>query len=89
MKKREILAPCLSQMLFTHDPMRTCCIENEAFEEYARVAATLAAHLVDGEGPSEALRAALREWFGSELVAEAQLTDLDQAICAMVGNQAL
>ena len=89
LKKREILAPCLSQLLFTHDPMRTCCVENDANGEYDRVAATMVVRMAGGEIPSEALRAALREWFGSELVAETQLADLEQAICAMIGNQAL
>lgn len=89
MNRLDILVPWLSQLLFTHDPMRTCCVENDAYGEYDRVAVTMATRMAGGERPSEALRSALRDWFGSELVAETQLTDLDQAISAMVGNQAL
>ncbi|XKF16770.1 hypothetical protein LL947_06525 [Halomonas sp. BLK-85] len=60
----------LSRLLFEHDPMQTCCRENDAFDEYEYVASTLAVSMLDGELPKTALRSALTTWFGDELAAE-------------------
>lgn len=41
-------ASVISQALFQADPMRTCCVENECYDEYDRVAASAEIYLEEG-----------------------------------------
>ena len=61
-------ANVISQALFQADPMRTCCVENECYDEYGRVAASAEAYLEEGYTLAQALHKALRDSFGEELV---------------------
>ncbi|WP_280553466.1 hypothetical protein [Halomonas sp. 25-S5] len=70
----------LTQILFQHDPMGTCCRENDAFDEYDRIARDLAERLDDGDTPDVALPAVLRKGFGDELVQRADLTGVIEAL---------
>ncbi|WP_404296936.1 hypothetical protein [Halomonas sp.] len=70
----------LSQILFEHDPMGTCCRENDLFDEYDRIALELAERLEAGGTPDVALNAVLREWFGDELVERADLAGVIKAL---------
>ena len=70
----------LSQILFQHDPMGTCCRENDAFNEYDRIAFELAERLEAGDTPDVALNAVLREWFGDDLVEGADLASVIEAL---------
>ena len=53
----------ISQALFETDPMRTCCKENDCFDEYDTVAKDVAKRLLDGESLKQALQAEISEWF--------------------------
>jgi hypothetical protein len=53
----------ISQALFETDPMRTCCKENDCFDEYDKVAEDVAERLLGGESLKQALRAEISEWF--------------------------
>lgn len=70
----------LSELLFHADPMGTCCRENDAFDEYDRVARDLAERLEEGDTPDVALHAVLREWFGDEPVECADLAGVIEAL---------
>ncbi|WP_373190308.1 hypothetical protein [Halomonas sp.] len=70
----------LSDLLFHADPMGTCCRENDAFDEYDRIAFELAEHMEEGDRSDVALHQVLREWFGDELVERAQLADAIEAL---------
>jgi hypothetical protein len=43
--------------------MRTCCKENDCFDEYDKVAEDVAERLLGGESLKQALRAEISEWF--------------------------
>lgn len=58
----------ISHWLFTEDPMHTCCVENDAFDEYDAVALSLVEQLANGVDPHAALQAVLTASFGDELV---------------------
>lgn len=60
-------ANVISQALFQADPMRTCCVENECYDEYDRVAASAEMYLEEGYTLAQALHKALRDSFGKEL----------------------
>lgn len=70
----------LSQVLFQHDPMGTCCRENDLFDEYDRIAFELAERLGEGDTTDVALHAVLREWFGDDLVERADLASVIEAL---------
>ena len=70
----------LSHMLFHADPMGTCCRDNDAFDEYDRIARVQAKRLKGGDSPDVALHDVLREWFGDELVQRADLTGVIEAL---------
>jgi hypothetical protein len=53
----------ISQALFKTDPMRTCCKENDCFDEYDRVASDVLDRLVAGERLEQALSTEISEWF--------------------------
>lgn len=61
-------ASVISQALFQADPMRTCCVENECYDEYDRVAASAEIYLEEGYTLAQALHKALRDSFGIELM---------------------
>ncbi|MEX1196334.1 MAG: hypothetical protein WEB57_00540 [Pseudohongiellaceae bacterium] len=89
MKPQDLLVPRLSRLLFEHDPLRTCCVQNDAFDEYDRVALSLAERMLAGEAPEPAMRAALVEWFGEELVANASMAALNRALCDLLASRPL
>ena len=70
----------LSQILFQHDPMGTCCRENDATDEYDRIAQDLAGPPEEGDTPEVALHEVLRKWFGDELVEGADLAGVIEAL---------
>ena len=70
----------LSALLFHADPMGTCCRENDATDEYDRIAQDLAGRLEEGETPEVALHEVLRKWFGDELVEGADLAGVIEAL---------
>ena len=76
--QQPLSATRISHALFATDPMHTCCIENQCFDEYDRVAMSASEHLRNGCSLSQALRKALLEWFGDEQV---EGRDLSQ-VCA-------
>ena len=45
----------ISNALFETDPMRTCCKENDCFDEYDRVADEVITLLAQGQGLKQAL----------------------------------
>lgn len=67
-------ANVISQALFQADPMRTCCAENECYDEYDRVAASAEMYLEEGYTLAQALHKALRDSFGIELTADRNLS---------------
>lgn len=64
----------ISKALFETDPMHTCCAENACFDEYDRVATEAAMHLQSGLTLAPALRKALQDAFGAELMAGRDLS---------------
>lgn len=72
----------LSDLLFHADPMGTCCRENDAVDEYDRIAHDLAVRLENGETLDVALYEVLREGFGDELVTGADLSGVLEALGA-------
>lgn len=66
----------LSRALFLSDPMHTCCVENDCFDEYDRVAAGVLVRLEAGEMLESALRAELSDWFDIEMANRIDLTSV-------------
>ena len=69
-----------SRALFETDPMRTSCQENDCFDEYDRVAMCVTDRIARGESPAGALRGALSDWFGDEVLAQRDLSSSIDAI---------
>lgn len=65
----------ISSILFATDPMRTCCRENDCFDEYNYISSRVSQLLVDGYSIPNALKAALHESFGFELTENCDLTN--------------
>lgn len=53
----------ISKALFDTDPMNTCCKENDCFDEYDRVAESVAAKLAESYSLEQALTMEISEWF--------------------------
>src|SRR5690554_828286 len=70
----------LSRWLFAQDPMHTCCVENDAVDEYDAVARDLVDRLTEDDAPAVALHAVLAVWFGDEMVDEARLRPLVRSL---------
>jgi len=56
-------ANSLSNLLYQLDPMHTCCVENECFDEYSRVAAGIYARIKSGQGTASAIHDEFLDWF--------------------------
>jgi hypothetical protein len=54
--------------------MHTCCVENDCFDEYDRIAGGVFERLQAGEVLESALRAELGEWFDIETANRLDLT---------------
>lgn len=85
-ERAEELVSQVSQVLFEQDPMRTCCVENDAFDEYDSIAQLLVDQLTAGDTPYIALRTGLATWFGEELVEEADLAPMEQQLEALMAS---
>lgn len=57
----------LSQTLYEHDPMGTCCKENDNFDEYNNIAAQTADLIDEGHSFSAALGRALTDSFSEDM----------------------
>ena len=66
----DILAQKLSQTLYEHDPMDTCCKENECFDEYDNIAAQAVELIEDGHSLKTALNTVLSDLFSVDLAQE-------------------
>ncbi|MGE4533473.1 hypothetical protein [Halomonas sp.] len=82
--RRDALTARVSAWLFAQDPMHTCCVENEAVDEYDAVARYLVDRLAEGDAPAVALHAALAVWFGDEMTDEARLTPLVSSLSELL-----
>lgn len=85
-ERTEELVSQVSQLLFEQDPMRTCCTENDAFDEYDSIAQLLVDQLTTGDTPYIALRTGLSTWFGEELVEETDLAPMEQQLEALMAS---
>jgi hypothetical protein len=81
------LAARISRWLFAQDPMHTCCVENDAVDEYDAVARYLVDRLAEGDAPAAALHAALAEWFGEEMVDETRLRPLARSLGELLRSE--
>lgn len=52
-----------NQALFEMDPMHTCCVENELYDEYIRIAEGIAALEAKGKTLEEAVATEFELWF--------------------------
>ncbi|TDB05118.1 hypothetical protein [Halomonas marinisediminis] len=78
----------ISHWLFTKDPMHTCCVENDAFDEYDAVAMSLVEQLANGVDPHAALQEVLTTSFGDELVNRVPLRRLAFSLCELLAAEA-
>lgn len=78
----------ISRWLFTQDPMHTCCLENDAFDEYDAIAQRLVEQLASGDDSHTALLSALTYWFDEELVSEAPLESLARSLSELLSTEA-
>jgi hypothetical protein len=53
----------ISEVLFDHDPMNTCCKENDCFDEYDSIAQSAFDKLSNGQPIDEAISETLIDWF--------------------------
>ena len=53
----------LSHLLYELDPMHTCCVENECFDEYNRLAAGIYERIDTGQDIVTAIHDEFRYWF--------------------------
>lgn len=60
---QKLTAESISRALFHADPMHTCCLENDCYDEYDRVADDVMDRLNAGEPLSAALVGAIVYWF--------------------------
>lgn len=67
----------LSRGLYLLDPMRTCCVENECFDEYDRVADCIVQRIHQGDSLRDALHKEFTHWFGIDLP-ESAMTELTE-----------
>ncbi len=81
-----ITSEAISLILFRYDPANTCCVENEARDEYDRVAESIA-ELINDElySADYSVRVALSESFGSledmnEVMLNLSIVDIDELI---------
>lgn len=86
---RDALVERISRWLFTQDPMHTCCVENDAVDEYDAVARYLVDRLTQGDAPALALHTTLAVWFGDELVDEARLRPLVRSLSELLDSEPL
>ena len=59
----DVLSEKLSQLLYTNDPMDTCCKENNAFDEYDRLAAWTIEAMSEGLEFKAALQLNIKDLF--------------------------
>lgn len=78
--RRDTFTVSISRWLFAQDPMHTCCVENDAVDEYDAVARDLVDRLTEGDAPAVALHAVLAAWFGDEMVDEARVRPLVRSL---------
>lgn len=57
----------LSEILFNQDPMNTCCKENQAYDEYDRIAQRIQDFVSKGVSLKESIQITFRDSFGEEL----------------------
>jgi hypothetical protein len=77
---QQITASQISNILFTIDPMGTCCKENDCFDEYDNIAHAVLHNLESGQPTAEAVSEALIEWFEVESVEPHVLASVVQAL---------
>jgi len=53
----------ISRTLYLHDPMNTCCVENECHDEYDRVALGITERLASGQDLKTATHDEFFDWF--------------------------
>ena len=70
----------ISNVLFEADPMRTCCKENDCFDEYDSVALSIFEKISSGQPVSEAISQAFVDWFEVESIDPAALGSIVQAL---------
>jgi len=70
----------ISKVLFEVDPMRTCCKENDCFDEYNSVALSIFEKISSGQPVREAISQAFVDWFEVESIDPAALVSIVQAL---------
>jgi len=53
----------ISHTIYLHDPMNTCCVENECRDEYDRVALGITERLASGQDLKAATHDEFIDWF--------------------------
>jgi len=61
-------AKSLSEALFNLDPLGTCCKENDAIDEYDKIAEDIVAEMTAGSGLINSVRVVFERWFGVETI---------------------
>ncbi len=78
MQSNTLTTENLSSSLFHLDPMHTCCVENDCFDEYDRVANCVVQLVQEGRPLRDVLTEEFIRWFGVELPASALTTLVEQ-----------
>ena len=72
----------ISEVLFELDPMRTCCKENDCFDEYDSIAQSAFDKLSNGQPIGEAISETLMDWFEVESIDPQALANIVLALQA-------
>lgn len=73
----------ISHLLFTADPMNTCCKENDGFDEYDKVAEDILATLNEGDTLENAVSQTLWIWFGEDLATAEKVEQVIQVLAPL------
>lgn len=68
----------LSQTLYEHDPMGTCCRENDIYDEYNNIAAQTADLIDDGHSFRSALGRVLSDSFSEDMACEVDYEEIEE-----------
>jgi len=83
--RQNLTTKAISEALFSADPMHTCCVENDCFDEYDGVAERITTRLTQGVELDAAIRAELAYSFDEGLADAANIEPVLSTLRKEVG----
>lgn len=70
----------ISKLLFDLDPMMTCCRENDCFDEYDLISASVTELMMDGLAFEESLKTVFTDFFSEDLANRVDYAFLNRSL---------